>query len=66
MLRRTLGFAMALALIGASVGVAAAAGQPKVAVARVDLARQLVEAIWHVLTKNVPFHPAGPAMGLVA
>jgi transposase len=35
-------------------------------VARVDLARQLAEAIWHVLTKNEPFHPAGPAMGLVA
>ena len=35
-------------------------------VARVDLARQLAEAIWYVLTKNEPFHPAGPAMGLVA
>jgi transposase len=35
-------------------------------IARVDLARQLAEAIWHVLTKNEPFHPAGPAMGLVA
>jgi len=35
-------------------------------VARVDLARQLAEAIWHVLTKSEPFHPAGPAMGLVA
>jgi transposase len=35
-------------------------------VARVDLARQLAEAIWHVLTKNEPFHPTGPAMGLVA
>ena len=35
-------------------------------VARIDLARQLAEAIWHVLTKNEPFHPAGPAMGLVA
>jgi hypothetical protein len=34
-------------------------------VARVDLARQLAEAIWYVLTKNEPFHPAGPAMGLV-
>ncbi|MGO9180279.1 MAG: transposase [Candidatus Limnocylindrales bacterium] len=35
-------------------------------VARVDLARQLSEAIWHVLTKHEPFAPAGPAMSLVA
>jgi transposase len=35
-------------------------------VARVDLARQLAEAIWYVLTKNEPFRSAGPAMGLVA
>jgi transposase len=35
-------------------------------VARVDLARQLSEAIWHVLTKNEPFAPAGPAIPLVA
>ena len=35
-------------------------------VERVDLARQLAEAIWYVLTKNEPFHPAGPAMGLIA
>jgi transposase len=35
-------------------------------VARVDIARQLAEAIWHVLTKNEPFAPAGPAMTLVA
>ena len=35
-------------------------------VARVDLARQLAEAIWHVLTNNEPFHPAGPAIRLVA
>jgi transposase len=35
-------------------------------VARVDLARQLAEAIWHVLPKNEPFHPAGPAIRLVA
>jgi transposase len=35
-------------------------------VARVELARQLAEAIWHVLTKNEPFHPAGPAIVLVA
>jgi hypothetical protein len=26
----------------------------------------LAEAIWHVLTKNEPFAPAGPAMKLVA
>lgn len=35
-------------------------------IARVDLARQLAEAIWHVLTKNEPFAPAGPAIALVA
>jgi transposase len=35
-------------------------------VARVDIARQLAEAIWHVLTKNEPFAPASPAMTLVA
>jgi transposase len=35
-------------------------------VARVDIARKLAEAIWHVLTKNGPFAPAGPAMQLVA
>ena len=30
-------------------------------VARVDIARKLAEAIWHMLTKNKPFAPAGPA-----
>ena len=35
-------------------------------VARVDIARKLAEAIWHVLTKNEPFAPAGPAITLVA
>jgi transposase len=35
-------------------------------VARVDLARQLADAIWHVLTKHEPFAPAGPAIKLVA
>jgi transposase len=35
-------------------------------VARVDVARQLAEAIWHILTKNEPFAPAGPAIKLVA
>ena len=35
-------------------------------VARVDIARQLAEAIWHVLSKNEPFAPAGPAIKLVA
>jgi transposase len=35
-------------------------------VARVDIARQLSEAIWHLLTKNEPFAPAGPAIKLVA
>ena len=35
-------------------------------VARVELARRLAEAIWHVLTRNEPFAPAGPAIALVA
>jgi transposase len=35
-------------------------------VARVDLARQLATAIWHVLTKNEPFAPVGPPICLVA
>ena len=35
-------------------------------VARVDLGRQLAKAIWHVLTKNEPFAPVGPAICLVA
>jgi len=35
-------------------------------VARIDIARKLAEAIWHILTKNEPFAPAGPTMLLVA
>jgi hypothetical protein len=35
-------------------------------VARVDIARKLAEAIRHVLARNGPFAPAGPAMLLVA
>ncbi len=35
-------------------------------VARVDIARKLAEAMWHILTKNEPYAPAGPAMRLVA
>jgi transposase len=35
-------------------------------VARVELARRLAEAIWHVLTKHEPFAPAGPTIVLVA
>ena len=36
-------------------------------VAQVDLARRLAEAIWHMLTTNKPFAPAGAALvsGLV-
>ena len=30
-------------------------------VARVDIARRLAEANWHMLTKGEPFAPAGPA-----
>ena len=36
------------------------------AVARVELARTLATAIWHMLKKNEPFAPAGPATPLVA
>jgi transposase len=35
-------------------------------VARVDLARQLCEAIWHMLTRHEPFAPAGPTHAQVA
>jgi transposase len=30
-------------------------------IARVEIARKLAEAIWHMLTKQQPFTPAGPA-----
>jgi len=35
-------------------------------VARVDIARELTTAIWHMLTKREPFAPAGPRILLVA
>ena len=35
-------------------------------IARVELARELATVIWHMLTKNQPFRPAGPAWHLVA
>jgi hypothetical protein len=35
-------------------------------VARVELARELASAIWHVLTRQEPFRAAGPTVGLVA
>jgi transposase len=35
-------------------------------IARVELARDLATAIWHMLTKTQPFAPAGPARHLVA
>jgi transposase len=35
-------------------------------VARIDLARQLCGAIWHMLSKHEPFAPAGPAHAQVA
>jgi len=35
-------------------------------VARVEIARELSAAIWHMLTRNEPFAPAGPASCLVA
>lgn len=35
-------------------------------VARVEVARQLATAIWHMLTTRAPFAPAGPPIDLVA
>jgi transposase len=35
-------------------------------IARVDIARRLTEAIWHMLTTNKPFAPAGAATALAA
>ncbi len=35
-------------------------------VAQVDLARRLAEAIWHMLTRNQPFAPAGATNPLAA
>jgi transposase len=35
-------------------------------VAQVDIARRLAEAIWHMLTRNQPFAPAGAAPALAA
>jgi D-arabinose 1-dehydrogenase-like Zn-dependent alcohol dehydrogenase len=50
---------------GASGGVATARQRgPKIA--QVDLARRLAEAIWHMLTTNRPFAPAGAALSLAS
>ena len=35
-------------------------------VAQIDLARRLAEAIWHILTRNQPFAPAGASKRLAA
>lgn len=35
-------------------------GQRGKPIARVEVARRLAEAIWHMLTPNRPFAPAGP------
>ena len=35
-------------------------------VARIEIARKLTEAIWHMLTKGEPFAPAGPSQTLAA
>jgi transposase len=35
-------------------------------VAQIDIARRLAEAIWHMLTRNQPFAPAGAAQPLAA
>ena len=35
-------------------------------VAQVDIARKLAEAIWHMLTRNESFAPAGAALSQAA
>jgi transposase len=35
-------------------------------VAQIDIARRLTDAIWHMLTRNQPFSPAGAALPLAA
>jgi transposase len=40
--------------------------QRGVKVARIEVARKLTEAIWHMLTDNAPFAPAGAALDLAA
>ena len=35
-------------------------------VAQIDLSRRLTEAIWHMLTRNQPFAPAGARFRLAA
>ena len=35
-------------------------------VAQIDLSRKLTEAIWHMLTRNQPFAPAGATFRLAA
>jgi transposase len=35
-------------------------------IARIELARDLATAIWHMLTRDEPFAPAGPALHLAA
>ena len=35
-------------------------------VAQIDIARRLTEAIWHMLTRNQPFSPAGAPRPLAA
>ena len=35
-------------------------------VAQIDLSRKLTEAIWHMLTRNQPFAPAGAGFRLAA
>ena len=35
-------------------------------VAQIDLSRKLTEAIWHMLTRNQPFAPAGATKSLAA
>ena len=35
-------------------------------VAQVDIARRLAEAIWHMLTRDQPFAPAGATVALAA
>ena len=42
------------------------ANQRGAKLAQVDIARRLAEAIWHMLTRNQPFAPAGAGFRLAA
>ena len=61
------GLLVALGVVGVLARVQRRLGRqrgPKVA--QIDLARRLTEAIWHMLTRNQPFAPAGAPFRLAA